>query len=1037
MPTPTTEELEHLVEACRRDPGGSSFVKLGEMYLALGRPRDAVEVGARGLKANAKNLDGRMMVSQAFVALHQWKQAQAELLKVVKADRSRGAGFKLLGEVLMRRGDYDRALPVLQHAQNLTPADPSVLAMLKRARVQQPLDAPPAIPTPLSPAQSAPRLPKPSAGGLGDNEPTRVAPDHGASMAKPAAVDMSALRHDATVNDEMAPEMLEDPTDQVDLGPPPVRDRLPLMKAPTADVPAISAAASAPLAAAAPVGAKPPPSPGAKKPPAPPGKPKVRPRIIPSEKPTDAARGALRQSAAMGENYINNLLSNGLFDVPNVRVPESEYDLTADKHWGRSSKKMFVGLFVFFFVTIGSLGGWYFYAKKKRDKAIAQHLKATTGLLKTGTYGDVCKAIVETQKAIEQDKGNMYTSTVFLQTSGVASLLYQTFKGTSGFLAASDVLPILRDVQTRLAEKKTGKRELLIAEVGLELATLSGEKLSVAARRVDSAIDKTSEWLKEHPDDLWVRWLLGKARLAAGDWSGAETSFDQVEKKGFILGSIELANMRLDEGKFDDAMAAYDGVLRKVKNHPLAIIGQSLARAEHAKEIGQAKGRLNEQIIDKDKGRLVSSYENLTLAYIHYDTPSFKEFRAALSKSAGVRTPRYLARVALARVAAGDIGEAVQLRSLIRFYSMRTAKHQGRVGFEKAQVKLKNGDIKSLAAEMSLAKNAPKSTLNKLARREAVKRHPLVRLVDAELLLAYGLPNAAIAAAGKQKSYRAHIIRGRALIELNDPANAVLELEAALKISSESRIADAWLQVAISMSKKKGERAKAFAELLKLRQGFDNQLAPFVYGYALMKLRNRRGLNLPVGASAEKEFNNAIKKDENDPDMVSPMRYRAYIGLAEIAFRKKSYKEALKHLQEALKLVPGNVLALRLQGMTLLALKQYKLAVASLGEVVYERGADKVDMTVDLSLAEAYVHAGVTDATKIGEALQRALKKGAAKGIVERIAKLAFAAKAIDKKVFEDLNLPLPDGAGDDKDAKDAKKTKKRPKRRRRRGRRR
>src|SRR5678816_463947 len=116
---PTQEELDRLSEAVRRDPGSPHFVALGEAYLALGRPRDAVAVGAHGLRLDPENIRGRMMVGRALVALHEWKQAQGELLKVVKTDKGNGDGFRLLGEVLMRRQDYERAVPVLQHAQNL------------------------------------------------------------------------------------------------------------------------------------------------------------------------------------------------------------------------------------------------------------------------------------------------------------------------------------------------------------------------------------------------------------------------------------------------------------------------------------------------------------------------------------------------------------------------------------------------------------------------------------------------------------------------------------------------------------------------------------------------------------------------------------------------------------------------------------------------------------------------------------------------------------------------------------------------------
>ena len=84
-------------------------------------------------------------------ALHQWKEAQAELLRVVKVDRTSKVGFTLLGEVLMRRADYERATPVLQHAQNLDPSNPAVLALLRAARSGAQLDPPAPIPTPIAP----------------------------------------------------------------------------------------------------------------------------------------------------------------------------------------------------------------------------------------------------------------------------------------------------------------------------------------------------------------------------------------------------------------------------------------------------------------------------------------------------------------------------------------------------------------------------------------------------------------------------------------------------------------------------------------------------------------------------------------------------------------------------------------------------------------------------------------------------------------------------------------------------------------------
>ena len=184
---PTAQEIEELIDLVRRDPGSPAFIDLGEAYLSLGRPRDAVQVCNVGLEASPDSLEGRVMLARAFAALHQWKEAQGELLRVVKVDRSNRQGFALLGEVLLRRSDFERAVPVLQHAQNLDPTSPHILNMLRRARVGQPLDPPPPVPQPIpprgetdngapiqrgAPPKAPSRPPPPSGGGGGMMVPT-------------------------------------------------------------------------------------------------------------------------------------------------------------------------------------------------------------------------------------------------------------------------------------------------------------------------------------------------------------------------------------------------------------------------------------------------------------------------------------------------------------------------------------------------------------------------------------------------------------------------------------------------------------------------------------------------------------------------------------------------------------------------------------------------------------------------------------------------------------------------------------------------
>src|SRR4051812_3624927 len=279
---PTAQEIEELIDLVRRDPASPAFIDLGEAYLALGRPRDALQVGAMGLDAAPDNLEGRVMLARGFAALHQWKEAQGELLRVVKVDRSNRQGFALLGEVLLRRQDFERAVPVLQHAQNLDPTSPYILSMLKRARAGQLLDPPPPIPTPVPPrgetdnGQPIARSAKPHAAAIA---PTLVP---GAAVAPPNLRPRASAGQAMPMVPAASPAM---PTMAVE---PPHDWRS--EPATEAAAPPSFADASAGVAASRPPRSAPPPAP------APAGVEGVRPRIVQAAKPQNAAAASLRQS---------------------------------------------------------------------------------------------------------------------------------------------------------------------------------------------------------------------------------------------------------------------------------------------------------------------------------------------------------------------------------------------------------------------------------------------------------------------------------------------------------------------------------------------------------------------------------------------------------------------------------------------------------------------------------------------------------------------------------------------------------------------
>ena len=136
---PTAQDIEELIDLVRRDPSSPAFIDSRRGVPCARSTQGCGRCRQPRPRRRARQPRGQGDIARAFAAMHQWKEAQGELLRVVKVDRSNRAGFALLGEVLLRRSDYERAVPVLQHAQNLDPTSPSLLAMLKRARSGQAL----------------------------------------------------------------------------------------------------------------------------------------------------------------------------------------------------------------------------------------------------------------------------------------------------------------------------------------------------------------------------------------------------------------------------------------------------------------------------------------------------------------------------------------------------------------------------------------------------------------------------------------------------------------------------------------------------------------------------------------------------------------------------------------------------------------------------------------------------------------------------------------------------------------------------------
>ncbi len=1031
---PTAGELARLTEACRVDAGSPLFVDLADAYLSLGRPRDAIKVAVRGLKANPEFLEGRIALSRAFVILHQWKEAQVELVKVVKVNRSYREAFVLLGEVLLRRGDFDRAFPVLQHAQNLDPADPRTLVLLKHARARKPLDPPPPPPMPLEPRPTgsapavvgtpppAPPPPSRPLAGIGGAspideevaddeeltevadepagsvpfdplEPPRVATDP-AELASAVAAAAAALpvaprapRPVAPAAPEVSRPAPAPAAGALDFGPPvdedefdgaeapdleagvggvpkdteqaaalsfdtepapviappapaavdeaitrvaprpqrtaaAIRDRLPLSPSPTGEETAIptpvradkrrdEALAPTERAVLSPALVESAPAPDDE-----PARPAPRRRAEPA---TASGRGEARD---MDENYLNNLLLGGARPGQEV-VAESPVEPRM------SVRRSFVVLFVLLFAAVVGGVTWYWHSERRRAAEVARHLDAAKTMMRSTTYVDFERALGETRKALERDRDNVYAVTVFAEIGALSALLYNSDPSEAAMAAGAAAKKVSRGGER-------GRRELLIARAALSLATLPAADKPVAALTETQA--SLDAWLDDHPEDLWARWLQGRAALAAGDRRRARSAFEMAGvAEGPVIALVDRADMQVDDGEFEAAQSLYQRALEQAPGHPLALVGRDLSRAERGVDLEPLRDELL-AIDSATSGARVDSYRNLALTFVYYGLEDYPAFLRSLGKSIGTSEPRYLARVGLARLLAGQISDAVEVRSRIKWY-----------GTERPEI------------------------------------DPLVAVLDAQLYLAYGLPKSALSAIGTLPGWRASLVRGRALFDEDEYAAAVDQLASALADVPSDRDVAMWSAAARYLASTRKERAAADAELDLLSE--KSRVAACVQG--LVHLRARVG-------DARKLLEASLTGDKDVPQ---PLGYRAQVALAQLDFDAGKLTAARGHLDAALAQNRGFLPIHGLLGRVLLAQRDYPGAVDELSRVVDEQMADP---TTELAFAEALVaQAEVSDADR--ERARQAVRRVAAADPTN--SQLARVANLVDPALAKELGL--------------------------------
>ncbi|HWO18513.1 MAG TPA: hypothetical protein VNO30_07040 [Kofleriaceae bacterium] len=961
---PTAQEIEELIDLVRRDPASPAFIDLGEAYLALGRPKDAVGVGNVGLQHAPDSLEGRVMVARAHAALHQWKESQGELLRVVKVDRSNRVGFALLGEVLMRRNDYERAVPVLQHAQNLDPTSPAILSMLRRARAGQALDPPAPIPQPV-----APRGESLSPGGQGSPA---------APMAPMAPAPMGAQVP------QIGPQM---PTMAID----PQRANAAAMQKTIAEPAAARLAAAAPAGRQKPATAPPPMSVEG-----------IRPRLVSGQKQQNAAAASLRQSAAVGETYLNDLLTGGLLDVAGVRVPDAEFDLRPDRRWGRSTRRAFIFLFVVLVLGIGGGGTWYWWNEQQKADAVARLQKDAKKAIGHGEYGTydpkdpesrgLEAAIGKLNEALQLDKANVLTFAYVVEVTGLEALLYGK--------EVDRVERAIKAIEKEIQPGASGERELVIGKAAVGLARLYTLDLQAGSASLAEIHKLLDGYIAKHDADKWAKWLKGRALLASGERQAAAGQLKVAGEgdDGLALAIIDRADLLVDDGQLEEGLDLYKKANEKSKNHPLLVLGRALARAEAAFEDDQVVPELNEKFNLATIPPRAEAYRHLALAIANIMAD---EWKLAMSSLASAQTagkapsePRFWSRVAWAYYLMGDLARMGQARSRVFWFSKKAESDQ------------------------------------------------MTKLVNAALLLGAGLPGPALEIATKLAGRRPRALRVYANIDLGKYKEAREEAaelykEAPQLVEAEALNAQARMMAAGSAS----EREEHANSLDRVRKKAHSKFPRHALGVAWLAAGS------PEKAKPELEQAVAGVSDESP----NPVAYRTLTALAEVALAEKDPQKAGRFLdwslgtdpakREPLVLSDGTKIAatdpqtkqrtpfveyLRsnsgyfparaMQARVVLRANLPDEALKLLEPILKEADEDEskkaaVTPAVKLTLAEVLITRKSSSAADKDRAKAILVELRNANTPLAPLAELGRIAALIDAKLPQELDLPDPEGA--------------------------
>ena len=135
------EPIDELVQRWKQNPSPATTIALCDAL--RGNPRGPLvqQVGEFATQRHGGDVAVLVSVARMYMDSHRFGDAQSVLVAAGKQAPRDGTIYRWLGEVLLRRGDADRAEKVIERAIQLGARDPDAQLWLERARVFRPMQA--------------------------------------------------------------------------------------------------------------------------------------------------------------------------------------------------------------------------------------------------------------------------------------------------------------------------------------------------------------------------------------------------------------------------------------------------------------------------------------------------------------------------------------------------------------------------------------------------------------------------------------------------------------------------------------------------------------------------------------------------------------------------------------------------------------------------------------------------------------------------------------------------------------------------------